>query len=440
MQVGAHNLPKRPNGGAARQWHGPPQDAPDMSRFLLQCHAPTTGLAHLGTALAIGRELDRGGHEVTVAYGGSLPELIDDSQLARIEVGEVPAEREWQSSRWFRTADELAPVVDSHLEAIEAVDPEVVIACHGVAGRLAAELAAKPEIHVFHYLHTSAYARAVNVNRDRRRDLVRPRRALRIARARLRARRERRLATIGKAVAELRRARGLPLAPRDAIAGVPDSLVAISTAPFLVAARDLPANWRYVGPVHWAPEAPLPGEPAGVGPLAYVTQGSTGRPDLLERSVRELLKDGFRVIATTADLLDPGELPGDDRVVAARLLDGAACMRAAEVAIVHGGQQTLLDAIRAGTPVVAIPTRSDQIGQLHRIAELGIGRTLYPPPRLPGAVARAARRALRPPTPRNCESLASRLGEGWDGAANVAGLAIGLAAGSPLTAMTDGPQ
>jgi zeaxanthin glucosyltransferase len=99
------------------------------------------------------------------------------------------------------------------------------------------------------------------------------------------------------------------------------------------------------------------------------------------------------------------------------------------VAIVHGGQQTLLDAVAAGTPMVAIPTRSDQIGQLHRIAELGIGRSLYPPPLLPGAISRSARRVVRSAAPARSRALAERLTDGWDGADNLAVLAIRLASG-----------
>jgi UDP:flavonoid glycosyltransferase YjiC (YdhE family) len=256
-----------------------------MSRFLLQTHAPSTGLAHLGTALAIGSELERRGEQLTIAYGGSVPELIERSGLERVEVAEVPADREWTPAQWFRSAAELEPVVASHLEAIESVGPDVVIACHGVAGRLAAEIAGVPAIHAFHYLHTSSFGRAVSVNRDRLRDLRRPRRALRVGRARLRRIRPGRDGALLGAVAELRRERGLPPAPPEAVAGVPDSMVAITTAPFLVPARGLPENWRYVGPIHWSPPAPDPAIPPGPGPLAYATQGSTGRGDLLERSV-----------------------------------------------------------------------------------------------------------------------------------------------------------
>lgn len=409
--------------------------AVEMSRFLLQTHAPTSGLAHLGTALAIGAELERRGEQVTIAYGGSVPELIERAGLERVDVAEVPADREWTPAQWFRSAAELEPVVASHLAAIGSVAPDVVIACHGVAGRLAAEIAGVPLIHAFHYLHTTRFARAVSVNRDRLRDLRRPRRALRVGRARLRRSRAGREGALRDAVAELRRERGLPPAPPEAVAGVPDSLVAITTAPFLVAAEGLPDNWRYVGPVHWSPPAPDPEIPPGPGPLAYVTQGSTGRGDLLERGVCELLADRFRVIATTAGLLDPAELPtAGDRLSAARLFDGGACMRAADVAIVHGGQQTLLDAVAAGTPVVALPIRSDQIGQLHRIAELGVGRSLYPPPLLPGAISRSARRVLRSPAPARSRALAAQLADGWDGGANLAELAVRLATGDLVAA------
>lgn len=400
-----------------------------MARFLLQIHAPTTGLAHLGTAIAIGTELQRRGHEALLAYGGRLPELIEWAGLDYQPVAEVPPEREWTPSEWFRTADELAPAVDSHLRLIDSYRPDAIIACHGIHGRVAAELAELPRVHVFHYLHGSSYAKAVSLNRDRLRDLTHPRRAWRVARARARRLRHRGAPDpIGTAVADLRRSRGLPAAPPDAIGGCTDSVVAISTAPFIVPARGLPPHWRYVGPISWSPAAPQPHPPDGSGPLAYVSQGSTGTADLLLRAVDELAGHGFRVIATTASLIEPDALTARGAsIIAAPLLDGRACMEIADVAVVHGGQQTLLEAMRAGTPIVALPTRRDQIGQVHRIEALGVGVGLYPTPRRTGAVSRAAKKAMRPEVRARSGALAERLRADWDGVRNSVDLAEGLA-------------
>jgi UDP:flavonoid glycosyltransferase YjiC (YdhE family) len=402
-----------------------------MARFLLQTHAPTTGLAHLGTAIALGTELQRRGHETLLAYGGRLPELIDRAGLAHEPVAEVPPEREWAPSEWFRTVDELAPAVDSHLRLIDSYGPDAIVSCHGIHGRLAAELAGVPRVHVFHYLHGSRYAKAVSLNRDRVRDLTHPRRAWRVARARVR-RLRRRGATnpVATAVEELRRRRGLPAAPPDAIGGCTDSIVAISTAPFIVPADGLPAHWRYVGPISWSPSAPEPRPPEGPGPLAYVSQGSTGSAELLLRAAEELAGNGFRVVATTASLVEPAALEARGaEIVAAPLLDGRACMEVADVAVIHGGQQTMMEAMRLGTPVVALPTRRDQIGHVHRIEGLGVGVGLYPEPRRRGAVSRAARKVLRPEVRARCAALAERLRDDWDGVNNTVDLAEGLARG-----------
>lgn len=401
-----------------------------MARILLQSHAPTSGLAHLGTAIAMGTELRDRGHEVCLAYGGALPELIDDAHLDWRGVAEVPAEREWTPREWYRSAAELEPAVDAHLDAFDAFSPDVVVACHGAAGRVAAEIAGLPLLHAFHYLHTTRFARTVSLRADRRRDLRHPRRALRVGRARLRRLLAGRAVPLGEAISELRRSRGLPAAGPDEILGCPDSLVAIATAPFLTPARDLPSHWRYVGPISWSPNLHEPELPRGEGPLAYVTQGSTGEARLLERSVDELVRAGYRIVATTADLLDPAALAARHSGVSAeRLLDGAACMRLADLAVFHGGQGTLLEAIRAGTPVIALPTKSDQIGNVHRVEELGVGRGLYPPPRMPGAIARAAGRVLDPAVRSRCAELAACLRERWEGARNAADLVERLAAG-----------
>lgn len=400
-----------------------------MARFLMQAHAPSGGLAHLGSAIAVGSELRDRGHEVTVAYGGTRPELIDDAGLGRREVAEVPADREWMSGEWFADLEGLRTATESHLALIDELEPDAIVACHGVHGRLAAEVRGVPRLHVFHYLHTTSFARAVSVNRDRLRDLRHPHRAWRVGRARLR-RLRRSSPRILSLVAELRAEHGLGQPGRDAVAGISDTFVGATTAPFVVPARGMPPHWSYVGPLSWSAADGAPELPAGGGPLAYVTQGSTGDGELLEAAVRALVEDGFRVLASTGGLIDPARLatlgPG---VAATELLDGATAMRAADLAVIHGGHQTLMEALRAGVPVLALPTRSDQIGHLHRVEGLGVGRGVFPPPARDRVISQNARRVLRAPIRRRCGEIAGALADGWDGRSNLASVAEQLAAG-----------
>lgn len=402
-----------------------------MARFLLAPHAPTTGLAHVGACLEVGRQLRERGHEVQMAYGGARPEAIEAAGLPVQPVPEVAPEREWHPGGWYESVDELRSHVDAHAEVIGRVRADAVITSSGVAAVLACEVTETPELLLMHYIQTTPYGRRATVWGDRLRDARHPRRALRVIRARARrARSTPSGPTTQGAIAAVRPLLGLSPAGAGSYRGVRDSAVAITSAPFIDPAAGLPEHWSYVGPLAWsAPsEAGSPPIERGERPLVYVTQGSTGDPGLLRYAVAELAGEDVDVLAATGGLCDPAELRTmGPRVRAAELLPNRECLEAADIAVVHGGHLTFCEALRAGTPMVVLPYRVDQIGRVNRAERLGVGAAVWPLPRGGGAVRAAVRRVLGSPRyARRSADLARRL-EDWDGAANAAGLAERLA-------------
>lgn len=399
-----------------------------MARVLLLPHAPTTGLAHVGACLAVGSELRARGHEVTMAYGGSRPDVIEAEGFSWEAGPEIVPEREWDPPRWFSSTDELRSMVAARVEVIERTRAEAAVSSGGaIAGRLACEVVGLPQLHLGHYLGTSRYGRAPVVWRNRLRDLRHPRRALRVARARMRMLRAR--AGSGKrpdVVAQARAELGLPPARPEDVAGCRDSVVALTTAPFIDPAAGLPAKWRYIGPVVWSPanaSGELPALPSG-RPLVYVTQGSTGDPDLLRLAVAELAAEPVDVLVTTGGLCDPAELERlGPNITAAPLLPGDACLERADAAVIHGGHLTFCETLRSGTPLVVLPYRRDQITRVNRAERLGVGVGVWPRPWREGVVRRAVRRVLRRPRYRSrCEELGRQLREEWDGRPRAADL------------------
>ncbi len=402
------------------------------ARFLLAPHAPTSGLAHLGACLEVGRRLREHGHEVEIAYGGTRADVIEAEGLRLHRVPDVIPEREWHPAGWYASETSLLEHVDAHRSVIDSVAPDAVITSSGVAAQLACEVSGVPQLHLMHYIQTTPYGRRATVWGDRRRDVRKPRRALRVMRARV------------------RRARGTPSGPRThdvvravrpllglradgdpARGGVRDTQVAITSAPFIDPAKALPPTWSYVGPLAWS-------APAGAGapirrgdrPLVYVTQGSTGSADLLTTAVTELAGEDVDVLVTTGGLCDPGKLEElGPRIRAASLLPNRECLEAADAAVVHGGHLTFCQALAIGTPLVVTPYRIDQTARVNRVERLGVGVAVWPPARRDGAVRAAVRRVLdQPRFARRSAALADRL-RLWDGSANAAQLAESLAGG-----------
>jgi MGT family glycosyltransferase len=403
-----------------------------MARVLLVPHAPTVGIAHLGACLAVGGELRARGHDVTVAYGGRRPELIEAEGFSWYRVPEIAPEREWQPAAWFASKAELRSMVEAHRAGMENLRPDVAVSSSGVAGRLACEVAEVPQVNLMHYVAVSSYGRSATVWRNRMRDARRPRRAARVGRVRLRSMRRRSGGETATAsvVARARTEMGLPAPGEEAFMGCDDSLVAMTTTPFIDPADRLPERWRYVGPVVWSASGKL-AEGAiqrTERPLVYVTQGSTGDPDLLRLAVSELAAEPVDVLVTTGGLCEPRDIERlGANVRAADLLPGRACLEAADAAVIHGGHLTFCEALLAGTPFVVLPYRNDQIGRVNRTERLGVGIGVWPRPLLGGAVSRAVRRLLRRPRYRSrSHDLAARLRDDWDGRRNAADLVEGL--------------
>jgi UDP:flavonoid glycosyltransferase YjiC (YdhE family) len=227
-------------------------------------------------------------------------------------------------------------------------------------------------------------------------------------------------------VAQARADLGLPPARPEDLGGCRDTAVALTTAPCIDPAAGLPPKWRYIGPVVWSAakgDGELPALPGG-RPLVYVTQGSTGDPDLLRLVVAELAGESLEVLVTTGGLCDAAELEAlAPNITAAPLLPGDACLERAAAAVIHGGHLTFCETLRSGTPFVVLPYRSDQISRVNRAERLGVGVGVWPRPLRHGVVRRAVRRVLERPRYRSrCEELGRELREEWDGRLRAADL------------------
>jgi zeaxanthin glucosyltransferase len=132
-------------------------------------------------------------------------------------------------------------------------------------------------------------------------------------------------------------------------------------------------------------------------PLAFVSlgtlQGSRGR---LFAAIAGACSDlGLRAVVAHGGRLDPREaasLPGAPLVF--DFVPQRAVLARCALAITHCGFNTVLDALEAGLPIVALPLAFEQPGTAARLAHAGVAEVLSPPAavtraRLRGAIARA---------------------------------------------------
>jgi MGT family glycosyltransferase len=148
-----------------------------------------------------------------------------------------------------------------------------------------------------------------------------------------------------------------------------------------------------------------PGDPEldaleGGAPRAYVALGSflSARSDVL-RTIADALRsvDVQAVIASgvtpTADL---GALP--EGWVVRPYLPQVAALRSCDVAICHGGNNTAMEALTAGLPVVALPFSTDQFAVAADLVDARVGVAVDPNRATVDDLAAAVRLALSPAT------------------------------------------
>lgn len=143
----------------------------------------------------------------------------------------------------------------------------------------------------------------------------------------------------------------------------------------------LPAAFHFGGP--WreadAPAIDLP--PDDGRPLVFCSLGTLqgSRRALFAVIARVCEQAGARAVIGHGGGLSPADeaaLPGDPLVRA--FWPQAAVLRHCAAAVLHGGFNTVLDALAAGVPIVALPIAFKQPGTAARLAWSGAGRVLSP--------------------------------------------------------------
>lgn len=143
----------------------------------------------------------------------------------------------------------------------------------------------------------------------------------------------------------------------------------------------LPLPFRYCGPFRFPP-GEAPDLPEDGRPLVYCSLGSLqgDRPELFAAMTRACADLGARAVVAHGGLLDAAaaaRLPGEP-IVGAYWPQPAVLPRCT-AAILHGGFNTVLDALGAGVPMVVAPLAFEQPATAARVAHSGAGVSIGRP-------------------------------------------------------------
>lgn len=300
------------------------------------------GGGNVNPVVALGRQLDEHGHQVSVLATAALA-----PRFAAAGLTFVPRD---PSDEW-----DLGGMAADVTEACERVEPDVAVVDYMLPAALCAtEALAVPTVALVHTLYGALLHDGTIGPMS--------------------------MAATAGAVNGVRSELGLePVARLGDV--LHDVARVIVTAPASIDAPPdpLPANVVYVGPVF--EEAGSDDEwraPAGAGPLVVVSLGTTDMDELpvLARVLGALAHERMRVVATVGDHADPWEIPTPGNATVTRFVQHTAVLPHADLVITHGGIGTELAALAHGLPVLCLPLGRDQPANAAALVRTGAGQVL----------------------------------------------------------------
>jgi UDP:flavonoid glycosyltransferase YjiC (YdhE family) len=200
--------------------------------------------------------------------------------------------------------------------------------------------------------------------------------------------------------------------------------------------RDLPSSVRYVGPLLWHPPdrpgtaAWLEALPTGA-PWVHVTEGTSHHQQsfLLEAAATGLAGAPIEAILTTGRDRDPADLglaATAPNVHVARWLSHGELLPRCAAVVTTGGPATIMSALRAGVPLVVVPTTWDKPDCALRVVEAGVGVRLGARRCTPERLRAAVEHVLREPRYRDAAAAMARRLATAPGPAGAAELLAGL--------------
>ncbi len=164
-----------------------------------------------------------------------------------------------------------------------------------------------------------------------------------------------------------------------------NDLTLMADLPEYFPTRNLPDDYRYIGPLTWHNGTSLPDwwpPETGGRKLIYISMGTTWVGGRFEHLYALLRRYNLAAIITTGGQLPKSEqglletVPGE--IYLEEFIPGEEVMKICDLVVCHGGNGTIYQALEHGRPVVGIPTIPDQDFNMRRVEALGLGLKITP--------------------------------------------------------------
>jgi len=344
-------------------------------------------LAETGRMIEIARAARNDFNVIFASYGGQFEELIQaegfhlqkmsprlsEEKLARLR---VVLSGETLNTVGYLSASELEVRVPNEIAFFNEVKPAAVLTGWCLSVALSTRAAGVPFVNVLHSTSVREYYEAGLQSWPDRTNV----RVVRWLFGNDEERMNRRVSTLVLRLAAPARAYnkvgskyGLPRF-RNFIDLIEGDHTLLADIPEWVGLPAVRPSLHYVGPLPARIDRPVPQEVAAMPrdkPIVYFAMGSSGKPELVAEILAGFAGKPYRVIAPVRSLIERMDVEIPENVVATGFLPAHTVNPMADVSVIHGGQNTVMNACLSGTPIVGIGMHPEQQANLDACVRKG---------------------------------------------------------------------
>jgi UDP:flavonoid glycosyltransferase YjiC (YdhE family) len=154
----------------------------------------------------------------------------------------------------------------------------------------------------------------------------------------------------------------------------------LADVPEWVGFDEIRPSLRYIGPLPYCSHDAIPEEVSTMPrdkPIVYFAMGSSGKPSLVKEILSGFEDRPYRVIAPVKKLIENCGVDVPANVVSTDFLPADKVNPMADISVIHGGQNTVMNACLSGTPIVGVGMHPEQQANLDACVRKGFAIRLH---------------------------------------------------------------
>lgn len=344
-------------------------------------------LAETGRMIEIARSAKKYFNVIFASYGGQFEELIEGEGfvLERLSPRLTPQKLahlrivlsgETLNTVGYLSAKELTARIPNEIAFLKAVNPAAVLTGWCLSVTLSTRAAKIPFVNVLHSTTVREYYEAGLQSWPDRSDFSVIRWLFRNDQERMNrwvSRLVLKLAAPVKAYNSVGPTYGLPKFNNfiDLIEG---DYTLLADIPECVGFHEIRPHLQYIGPLPARIKQPIPEEITSMPrdkPIVYFAMGSSGKPALVAEILEGFRNKPYRVIAPVKSHIEQMTINIPENVVVTGFLPAHKVNPMADISVIHGGQNTVMNACLSGTPIIGIGMHPEQQANLDACVRKG---------------------------------------------------------------------